>query len=131
MATKEYVTSRVPSDVVKAVFHYLGEEERFPADIPKIHSFFYKLSKRKGYRTLLSDFVFDPTKSFPYSLTVTFALERLQKSKLLSCINPGLDQFMVTKKLASKSDVDTLFDPNERKRLQDCAKLFLHDLSSQ
>jgi len=124
------IPSRVPSDTVKAVFHYLGEKNRFPADIPKIHQFFYKISLIKEYRSLFSGFTFDPAKSYPHSTTISFALDRLQKSKLLSCINPSLDQFEVTTNLALDTETEDSFNEKERQKLQRCAKLFMKEVTN-
>lgn len=118
---------RVPSDVAKAIFHFLGEEAhfRFPANIPKIHSAFYELSQESDLSTLFEDFVFDTSKIFPYCETVSYALNRLQKSNLLACINPGLNEFEISNAL-SNWDVEKteLFNKNEIDLLKKAAKRF-------
>ena len=117
---------RVPSDVVKAVFHYLGAGERFPAKIPKIHEAFFRLCQREEFSGLCSEFVFDTSKIFPYSPTIRYALDRLQKADLLACRNPALDEYEVSKALANaEADVVELF-PSERERtlLKEAATLF-------
>ena len=116
--------TRVPSDVVKGVFHYLGKSYRFPADLPKINRVFNELSKKMEYSKLLEEFVFDETRSYPYCETISFALDRLQLSSLLACINPSLDQYEISEKLASDKKIEGLFSTNERTLLEDIASSF-------
>mgnify|MGYP001560210954 CR=1 FL=1 len=118
---------RVPSDVVKAIFHFLGEEAhfRFPANIPKIHSAFYELSQERDLSTLFEEFVFDTSKIFPYCETVSYALNRLQKSNLLACINPSLNEFEISKALSGWNIEKTeLFNENEISLLKKAANKF-------
>ena len=118
---------RVPSDVIKAIFHFLGEEShfRFPANIPKIHSTFYELSQGKDLSTLFEDFVFDTSKIFPYCETVSYALDRLQKSNLLACINPSLNEFEISKALSGWNiEITELFNENEIDLLKKAANKF-------
>ena len=118
---------RVPSDVIKAIFHFLGEEShfRFPANIPRIHSAFYELSQERDLSTLFEDFVFDTSKIFPYCETVSYALDRLQKSSLLACINPSLNEFEISNALSRWNIEKTeLFNENEKDLLKKAAKKF-------
>ena len=118
---------RVTSDVIKAVFHYVSEQThfRFPANVPKIHSAFYKLSQKKDLSALFENFVFDNSKMFPYCETISYALDRLQKANLLLCINPSLDEFEISDAL-SKWNIEetTLFNEQEIELLKHTAKEF-------
>lgn len=116
---------RVPSDVVKAIFHFLGPHFRFPADVPIIHEVFYKLAEKTEFFEIFKDFIFDTSKMYPYCTTIRYALDRLQKSDLLACINPGLDEFEISENLASLSlEKSALFDEEEIKTLKDAAQEF-------
>src|SRR3989337_2903343 len=109
---------RVPSDVVKAVFYYLGAGVRFSANIPKIHQSFYTICKDDNFKSICGDFVFDTSKVFAFSPTIGYALDRLQKADLLACRNPGLDEYEVTDELGKqREEIESLFDEKERKLL--------------
>lgn len=120
---------RVPSDVVKTVFHFLGEGKdtlfRFPADVPRIHEAFFQISKQEKFKRLFRDFIFDTSQSFPYCPTIRFALDRLQKANLLSCINPSLDMYEISQVLA-KLDMKqaSLFEEEELIKLREAAEEF-------
>lgn len=122
--------TRVPSDIVKAIFHYLGAHDgsshcRFPANVSRIHEIFYELSENGKFKILFEDFIFDTSRMFPYSLTIRYALDRLQKSNLLECINPGLDEFAISKALANWDLEETkLFNSEEIDLLKEVAKEF-------
>jgi hypothetical protein len=120
---------RVPSDVVKAVFHYLGENTRFSANVPKIHETFFNISQNSDFKGLCRDFVFDTSMVFPYCATIGYALDRLQKADLLACRNPGLDEYEVSKSLADEKEVEELFDDNERDLLKRAADMFQTQIS--
>ena len=123
------VKLRVPSDVVEATLHYV-EKKRFPADVPKIHKVFHIISKDTEISDLFSDFTFDTTKSYPHCQTIRFALDRLQKSNLLACINPRLDEFEITDKLGKANrDVEELFDEPEKQLLKKAAGLFEKEIA--
>ena len=116
---------RVPSDVVKAVFYYLGQGMRFSANIPKIHQGFYTICGDANFKSICSDFVFDTSKVFPFSPTIGYALDRLQKADLLACRNPGLDEYEVTEELGRQhEEIESLFDEKERILLEEGAKIF-------
>jgi hypothetical protein len=118
---------RVPSDVIKAIFHYLGSKQRFPADVPKIHEIFYRICQESEFSPLCSDFIFDTSRSFPYSATIRYALDRLQKANLLACINPGLDEFEVSEELGRTnpdSDIERLFNEKEKRLLRKASGIF-------
>lgn len=116
---------RVPSDVVKAIFHFLNPHFRFPADVPKIHEAFYKLAEEEEFSKIFKDFIFDTSKMYPYCVTIRYALDRLQKSDLLACINPGLDEFEISEKLVAL-DLEKfgLFDGQEIEILKSAAQKF-------
>lgn len=121
--------TRVPSDTVKAIFHYLGEYPsgtiRFPANVSRLHEVFYDLSQNGKFERLFEDFIFDTSRMFPYSLTIRYALDRLQKSNLLECINPGLDEFAISEALVNWDLEKTkLFDSKEIVLLKEAAKEF-------
>lgn len=123
------VKMRVPSDVVEATLHYV-EKKRFPADVPKIHKVFHLISQDPEVSLLFSDFTFDTKKSYPYCQTIRYALDRLQKSNLLACINPGLDEFEITDKLGkSNLDVEVLFDELEIPLLKRAAEMFEKEIA--
>ncbi|MFZ5341077.1 MAG: hypothetical protein ACOZBL_00435, partial [Patescibacteria group bacterium] len=104
---------RVPSDIVKGIFHFLGKDAEFEADIPKIHTVFFNMTKNiDGISELMSQFIFDESKPYPYSNTVSLAIDRLQKSNLLHCMNPRLDRFKISKKL-SEDGTENLFEQKE------------------
>ena len=122
---------RVPSDVVKAVFHYLGPGERFPANIPKIHKGFYAICTNDDFKGLCSDFVFDTSRIFPFCSTIGYALDRLQKADLLACRNPGLNEYEVTKELSEQKDeIESLFSDKERNLLKAAAEVFKKETAS-
>ena len=77
-----------------------------------------------GIGKLMDQFVFDESKSFPYSKTISIALDRLQKSNLLHCLNPKLDRFKVSDKLAMEKSIETLFNSEELKSLKQGAEYF-------
>lgn len=120
---------RIPSDVIKAIFHFIGERERFPANIPKIHKAFYELSQDSELSNLFKDFIFDTSRIYPHSELVESALDRLQKVNLLACINPGLDEFEISKRLALQKDIESLFSSEEQEKLKKGAKKFLCSLA--
>ena len=105
--------ARVPSDVVKCLFHFLGPE-KFDADIPKIHQVFFEiLNQPSTIPSIKEDIIFEDSKPYQYSETITFALDRLQKSNLLHCNNPRLDQFEISEKLSELRSIEKLFDESE------------------
>lgn len=116
---------RVPTDVIEAIFHFLGQGFRFSADAPKIHRIFYKLSEERQYAAFFNEFVFDNSQMYPYCATVRHALDNLQQARLLACINPGLDDFEITEVLA-KLDIDRagLFSSVELELLKQAANKF-------
>lgn len=118
------VKQRVPSDFVKAVFHYLGAGKRFSADVPKIHESFFHICQSKDFEALCSDFVFDTSKVFPYCPTIGYALDRLQKADLLACRNPGLDEYEVSKRLGEEKDIEQLFNNGEQLLLKQASAMF-------
>lgn len=121
---------RVPSDTIKAIFRYLGRK-RFSADIPRIHRAFYSLSRKSKFSNLFRDFIFDDSRSLPYSPTVRYALDRLQKSNLLSCINPGLDDFEVSEILIDWDiEESELFSAVEIKLLEEAAIEFREEMQT-
>lgn len=119
---------RVPSDVIKAIFHFLGVQEehfRFPAKVPQVHFAFYELAQESDISILFDDFIFDTSKMFPYCETVNYALDRLQKANLLECINPGLDEYQISEKLSDWGIEETkLFDSNEIVLIKKAAEEF-------
>ncbi len=120
---------RVPSDTVKAVFHYLGKGKRFSADIPKIHESFYDICQIEEFKPICGDFVFDTLSSYPYSKTIRYALNRLGMSGLLVYIN--LDEYEVTESLAgNESEIKALF-PNENdiELLKKAAEKFIENIN--
>lgn len=119
---------RVPSDAVKAIFHFIGNR-RFPADSPNIHRAFYRMAQQPALALILNDFVFDQSRAYPYSSTVAFALDRLQKSNLLECINPGLDMFQVSEMLATETKIEELFTDAERGALREGAAFFCQEVA--
>src|SRR3989338_5396477 len=116
---------RVPSDIVKAIFHYLGAGATFSSDTNKINEAFYKISQSDNLSNLFNDFVFDTSKVFPYCPTIRFALDRLQKSDLLLLRNLDLNKYEVPKALANESDIEKLFpDKAERMLLRKASREF-------
>jgi hypothetical protein len=119
------VSKRVPSDVVKAIFHYLGAGARFSANIPKIHESFYSICRMQDFEVLCREFIFDTSRVFPYCPTIGYALDRLQKADLLSCRNPGLDEYEVSDVLAGKeAGIEALFSEGEQFLLEKAARVF-------
>lgn len=115
---------RVPSDVVKCVFHFLGSS-KFEADVSKIHKVFFKMFTEIDELYLLTqDIIFEDSNPFPYSETISYALDRLQKSNLLHCGNPRLDQFEISHKLAEQSSVEELFEEQELRAIKQGADFF-------
>ncbi|MBU0993831.1 MAG: hypothetical protein KJ737_15155 [Proteobacteria bacterium] len=121
---------RVPSDVVKVIFHFLGSDAEFEADIPKIHRVFFNMSKNiEGLDSLMKQFVFDESKPFPCSNTVSRAIDRLQKSNLLHCMNPRLDKFKVSTNLSLETEIKDLFTRDELETLKKGAAYFKSQFS--
>ena len=74
---------------------------------------------------MFEDFVFDTSKIFPYCETVSYALDRLQKSNLLACINPSLNEFEISKALSGWNiEITELFNENEIDLLKKAANKF-------
>ncbi len=121
---------KVTSDVIKALFHYIGhgDDKRFPADVPKIQKTFYNLSITPSISEVFKGFIFDKSKSYPRSKTVSFALDRLQLSDLLACRNPELDQFEISKSLAEDTKIEGLFTSKENKLLKKGAEMFFEQV---
>ncbi len=116
---------RVPTDVIKGIFHFLGKEYEFEADIQKIHEVFFEMYKDiDGVKELMKDFVFDESQSFPYSQKISLSLDRLQKSNLLHCLNPKLDKFKVSESLALEKSIKDLFNEEELSFLKKGAEYF-------
>lgn len=122
---------RVPSDTVKAVFHYIGKGKRFSANIPKIHESFYDICQKEEFKPICGDFVFDTSRTYPYSETIRYALDRLQKADLLACINPSLDEYEVTESLADDEPIIKELFSNEKdiELLQKAAKKFIENIN--
>lgn len=116
---------RVPSDVIKFILCYLGSGTRFTADMLKIHSAFYALSQDASLAVLFKEFVFDESRVYPYTQTVRYAFDRLQKSDLLVMI--GLEQFEVSKTLA-KVNPRLLFNKDEIVLLKRASEKFCNVL---
>ncbi|MFQ5662139.1 MAG: hypothetical protein ACE5F2_02710 [Candidatus Paceibacteria bacterium] len=112
---------KVPSDTIKFILSHLGTGKRFSTDRSQIHTAFYKISQEKLFSSLFKEFVFDTSRMYPYSETVEFAFDRLQKSDLLILI--GLEKYEVTEHL-SKADSSELFTEKEIKLLKKAAKRF-------
>ena len=122
---------RVPSDVVKGVFYYLGSGTRFSANIPRIHRSFHSICEKEDFKSICRDFVFDTSKVFPFSPTIGYALDRLQKADLLACRNPGLDEYEVTEALGKQRDeIELLFNESERALLLKAATIFQSETRS-
>jgi hypothetical protein len=116
---------RVASDLVKATFSNLDPLKRFPVDIPKIYSFFNKYSKIDRFKDLFEGFNFDNSQSYPFCETLDKAFDRLQKSNLLSCINPSLNQFEISAKLANqKEEIKKIFNEIEGRLIKELAQAF-------
>jgi hypothetical protein len=116
---------RVPSDVVKGVFHFLGKKTEFVADVPKIHSTFFEIKESvPEVRDMMRKFVFENSRNYQYSETVTIALDRLQKSNLLHCSNPRLDNFEVADALVEDPNIEGLFNDEEINALRAGAAFF-------
>ncbi len=119
---------RVPSDVIKAIFHYLGESDnsfRFSAKASDLHNLFYQLAEEEKLATLFSDFIFDTSKMYPYCETISYALDRLQKANFLESINPRLNEFQISITLSNwKIEETELFDEREIGLLKEAANKF-------
>jgi len=118
----------VPSDVVLGVLCQFKGNTRFPADVPKAHTAFCKLANSEKFKDLFRGFIFDESRQYPYSADVSFALDRLQQASLLACINPRLNEFMVSESLSKyKASLlkSGMFSKDEIKLLKDASVHFL------
>ncbi len=116
--------NRVPSDIIKCVFHFLGSGTRFKAQHPEFHKFFYKMSQLAEYESLMSCMTFDASQSYPFCSVVDFALDRLQLSNLLVSLNPNMDWFEASERLASDIHELELFSDEETRQIKEMAELF-------
>lgn len=116
---------RLPADTVKAIFCYLGPRKRFPADIQKIHKAFYDLSQDKRFSGLFSGFIFDTSRTSPYSVTVCCAMDRLQRANFLTRIKPGTGEFEISEALIQDDWKRlNLFNEEEERLLKEAATDF-------
>lgn len=118
--------TRVPFDTVMVIFAFIGARKRFPYDIAKINTAFYKLSQEKEFKGLFNDFNFVEQSymwSFPYCKEVGCALDTLFFSRLLECIGPDMSDCEVTENLA-QGDFSVIFTREERDLLRKASEKF-------
>lgn len=117
--------TRVSSDIIKIVFHFLGSGARFPTDIPGLCRFFYRISRDGRYKELMANIIFDDSQSYPMCDTIErCAIDRLQRSGLLACIGPGLKEYEVSEALAEDREDLELFSDEEIRQMKEIAELF-------
>lgn len=82
-----------PSDVVAALLTFLPSP--FPNDPEKIHGTIRRLQKEERYKDLLGDFEFLDYRPYPYSPLLGRILNMLQESRLLACLNPDYNSYIM------------------------------------
>src|SRR3989344_4088841 len=116
---------RVPSDVVVAIFAFIGARKRFPYNREKIDTALYKLSQENEFADLFNNFSFAQNYiwSFPYCEEIGYALDGLFFSGLLECIGPYMQECEVTENLAKK-DFSDIFTQEETDLLRRVSEKF-------
>ena len=92
-------------DVIASLFALLPSP--FPNDPEKIHSTIRRLQKEEKYKDLLGDFEFLDYYPYPYSPLLGRILNMLQESRLMACLNPDYNMYVMepASKKAIKRDI--------------------------
>ena len=80
-------------DVIASLFALLPSP--FPNDPAKIHSTIRRLQKEEKYKDLLGDFEFLDYYPYPYSPLLGRILNMLQESRLMACLNPDYNMYVM------------------------------------
>ena len=118
---KEKTKSFSHGDVIASLFALLSSP--FPNDPAKIHSTIRKLQKKKKYKDLLGDFEFIDYSPYPYSPLLGRILNMLQESRLMACLNPDYNKYVMDdpSKEAIKRDILDKKLKEQRGKLEEIA----------
>ncbi len=93
---REIIKSFSHGDVIASLFAILTSKSgQFPNDPDKIHATIRKLQKEKKYEDLLGDFEFIDYYPYPYSPRLGRILNMLQESRLMACLNPDYNEYVM------------------------------------
>ena len=108
-------------DVIAGLFALLPTP--FPNDPEKIHSTIRKLQKKKKYEDLLGDFEFIDYYPYPYSPLLGRILNMLQESRLMACLNPDYNMYVMepASRKAIKRDILDKKLKEQRSKLEEIA----------
>ncbi len=107
-------TRLLPTEIVAGVLATLrnqGGRESIPTRKAEIHRAFYEMHKQG--LSLVSDFRFDTSGTFPYSPTLEQATNNLATCLLLERNNPKLNLYLLTDKL------ETYFESEVKRHVPD------------
>ena len=108
-------------DVIASLFALLPSP--FRNDPDKIHATIRKLQKEKKYEDLLGDFEFIDYYPNPYSPLLGRILNMLQESRLMACLNPDYNMYVMddVSKEAIKRDILDKKLKEQRGKLEEIA----------
>lgn len=117
----------VPSDLIVAIFYYLGPEFRFSSNLLKINNAFYNLAQERRFKPIFNEIIFDTSKGYPYTETIQYAINRMEKADLLNCTGPYLDKYHVSSKYfeSHESSIENIFLHKEKNLLKKAAAKFI------
>lgn len=90
---REIIKSYSHGDVIASLFALLPSP--FPNDPEKIHATIRRLQKEEEYKDLLGDFEFLDYYPYPYSPLLGRILNMLQESRLMACLNPDYNMYVM------------------------------------
>lgn len=90
---REIIKSFSHGDVIAGLFALLPSP--FPNDPEKIHATISSLQKEERYKDLLGDFEFIDYYPYPYSPLLGRILNMLQESRLMACLNPDYNMYVM------------------------------------
>jgi len=118
---REIIKSFSHGDVIASLFALLPSP--FPNDPEKIHSTIRRLQKEEKYKDLLGDFEFLDYYPYPYSPLLGRILNMLQESRLMACLNPDYNMYVMepASKKAIKRDILGKKLKEQRSKLEEIA----------
>ena len=119
---REATKSFSHGDVIASLFALLPSP--FPNDPENIHGTIRKLQKEERYKDLLGDFEFLDYRPYPYSPLLGRILNMLQESRLLACLNPDYDMYVMDpdSRKAIKSNILDKKLKEQRSKLKEIAQ---------
>lgn len=118
---REIIKSFSHGDVIASLFALLPSP--FPNDPQKIHETIRSLQKEEKYKDLLGDFEFIDYYPYPYSPLLGRILNMLQESRLMACLNPDYNMYVMepASKKAIKRDILGKKLKEQRSKLEEIA----------